>query len=306
MAVIHINDVSKWYGEVIGISGVSSCIEPGVTGLLGPNGAGKTTLFKMMTGQIRPQTGDIRVDDMRVWNNPPVFERIGYVPASERNYDLLTGEELLIYLARLSGMSAAEARKRAGECMEEVSMTDAAHRRFGSYSKGMRQRVKFAQAILHDPDVLLLDEPLAGMDPVSRHHIVQLVQRWGERGKTIVVSSHILHEVEEMTNRIMLLNHGLLLAEGVVHEIRELIEEQPRHVKLITPDRQRLSNLMIQYPEVQTIRFGESEDELIIQTLSPDDFFPRLNTLVMEDGIDIQEVVTLDDNLQSVFEYLVQ
>lgn len=306
MGTIHLDQVSKWYGEVIGVSSLSSEIESGVTGLLGPNGAGKTTLFKLMTGQIRPDTGRILILGEPVWNNPAVYRHIGYCPASERSYDILSGYEFLLYMARLHGFTVAEARQRVDQALEEVGMTEAAGRRIGSYSKGMRQRVKFAQAILHDPEVLFLDEPLAGMDPVSRSHIVQLVRSWGERGKTVMVSSHILHEVEEMTNRIMLVNHGQLLAEGVVHEIRELIEEQPRHVRLRVPARRDLSNRLIQFPEVQTIRFGDTEDELIIQTLSPDQFFSRLNRLVLDDGFDIQEVVTLDDNLQSVFEYLVQ
>lgn len=300
------NQLSKWYGEVIGVSGVTTEIAPGVTGLLGPNGAGKTTLFKLLTGLLKPDAGDAAIDGERIWNHPPIYRRVGYCPASERMYDSLTGMEWLCYMARLHGMSASAARARAQECLEEVGMMDAADKRVGAYSKGMRQRVKFAQAILHNPDALLFDEPLSGMDPMNRSHAVELIRRWGDAGKTVVVSSHILHEVEAMTNRIMLLNHGMLLAEGVVHEIRELIEEQPRHVRIITSERRLLSNRLVQFSEVQTIRFGDKPDELIVQTLKPDDFYPRLSDLALDEGIPIQQIAAMDDNLESVFDYLVK
>jgi ABC-2 type transport system ATP-binding protein len=170
----------------------------------------------------------------------------------------------------------------------------------------MKQRLKFAQAILHDPSVIFLDEPLSGMDPVGRHHVVTMIQQYGRMGKTVVVSSHILHEVEAMTNQIMLLNHGMLLAEGEVHEIRELIDEQPRHVQIMTKQRQVLSNLLVQCEEVQSISFGDRDDELIVQTRKPDIFYTHLNTLVVEKNIPVQQIIALDDNLQSIFEYLVK
>lgn len=306
MATLTMRNLSKWYGEVIGVSDISTEIAPGVTGLLGPNGAGKTTLFKLLTGLSQPDTGVAQLNGKNIFGNHALYLQIGFCPASERMYDHLSGMEFLTYMGRLSGMSRTHARERASQALNEMGLADAAHKRIGAYSKGMRQRVKFAQSILHDPDVLFFDEPLSGMDPVGRQHSVEMVRRYGEQGKTVVVSSHILHEVEEMTNRIMLLNNGMLLAEGLVPEIRELLEEQPRHVQITTRDRRQLSNHLVQFPEVQTIRFGDKPDELIVQTLAPDGFYPRLTETALQEDIVIDELVTLDDNLQSIFDYLVR
>ena len=306
MAIVSLQNVSKWYGEVIGVSDVTCEIRPGVSGLLGPNGAGKTTLFKVLTGLMQVDTGRITVDGKPVWNNPDIFHQMGLCPSSEALYEQLSGLEFLTYMGRLHGNSDSDARERAMHTLGEVGLTEAAHKPIGAFSKGMRQRVKFAQSIQHDPQVLLLDEPLSGMDPIGRHAVVQRIKRYGEEGKTVIVSSHILHEVEEMTNRILLLNNGMLLAEGVVQEIRELIEEQPRQVQIISPEMRRLSNKLIEFEEVKTIRFGEDPNELIVQTHSPDVFFPRLTALVLDEDIPITQMNTLDDNLQSVFEYLVK
>ncbi|MGI6455010.1 MAG: ABC transporter ATP-binding protein [bacterium] len=306
MAIIAIHNLSKWYGEVIGVSHVTCEIHPGVTGLLGPNGAGKTTFFKLISGLIRADTGSIAVDGQPVWNNPSIFQTIGYCPSIEKIYETMTGLEFLMYMARLNGMSRSAARARALECLEQMDLSHAVNKSIGAYSKGMRQRVKFAQALIHDPEVLYFDEPLSGMDPIGRLKSVELIRRLGQEGRTILVSSHILEEVEDMTHQIMLLNNGMLLAEGDVLEIRELLEEQPRHVQIQTPDRRLLSNLLVQFPEVQTISFGDEPDLLIVMTTEADSFYPRLNQIVLEKKIPIHEVVTLDDNLQSVFDYLVK
>ncbi len=306
MAQIKMQQLSKWYGEVIGVSNISADISTGVTGLLGPNGSGKTTLFKLLTGLVKADTGDAKIDNERIWDNPEIYKTVGYCPSLERFYENMTGHEFLTYMARLNGMNKANAQKRALECLERMALSDAAHKAIGAYSKGMRQRVKFAQAILHEPSVIFLDEPLSGMDPIGRQQTVQLIREYGAMGKTVVVSSHILHEVEEMTKRILLLNNGMLLAEGEVYEIRELIEEQPRHVRIRCPERRQLSNALVQYPEVQTLTFDEEPDDLIVQTTSPDSFFNRLNELVLEDEMPIHSIETLDDNLQSVFDYLVK
>lgn len=306
MAVIQLDSLSKWYGEVIGVSSITARIEPGVTGLLGPNGAGKTTLLRMLTGQICPDTGTIKIDGKPVWNNPDIYNTIGLCPDIETFYDLQTGFEFLVYIARLNGESKRKAIEIAKAALDEVGLTEAANKRVGAYSKGMKQRLKIAQAILHEPKVLFLDEPMSGLDPLGRQHIVDLILMYGRMGKTVVVSSHILHEVEVMTQQIMLLNHGLLVAEGNVHEIRELIDEQPRHVQIFSSERRELSNLLIRCEQVQTITFGEQPDELIVQTRKPDAFYRYLNHLVIEQSLPVRQMVTLDDNLQSIFEYLVK
>lgn len=305
MATIEISNLSKWYGQVLGVSNVTTHIYPGVTGLLGPNGAGKSTLLKLLTGQIKADTGEAKVDGIPVWDHIALYERIGFCPDSEKFYERLTGIEFLTYMARLHGNPKSHAMKIANESLERVGLQDAAEKRIGAYSKGMRQRIKFAQAVIGEPDVIFLDEPLSGMDPIWRSGTVNLIREYGRMGKTILVSSHILHEVEEMTNRILVLNNGLLLAEGAVQEIRELIEEQPRHVRIITPERQRLSNILVACDEVQTISFGDDPDEITVQTTSPDSFYQRMEGIVLDEELPIRQIVTLDDNLESVFNYLV-
>lgn len=305
MARIEIRNLSKWYGEVLGVSNITAMLEPGVIGLLGPNGAGKSTLMKILTGQIRADTGQATIGGIPVWNRIELYELVGFCPDHEKFYERLTGFEFLTYMARLHGFSKAKAQAAAKEALHVMGLDEAVHKRIGAYSKGMRQRVKFAQAIMHDPQVLFLDEPLQGMDPIGRFNAVDLIRRCGQQGKTVLVSSHILHEVEEMTHRVIVLNNGQLLAEGDIHEIRELIEEQPRHVRLLSPERRQLSNLLVSYPEVQSIRFEDDPDGLIVQTTSPDAFYNRLPEIVLDRQIPIRQVSTLDDNLESVFEYLV-
>ncbi len=306
MASIEINDLSKWYGEVIGVSNINAKIDPGVTGLLGPNGAGKSTLLKLLTGQIKADTGSAKIGNQQIWNNPSMFDIVGFCPDLEKFYESLTGLDFMTYTARLHGMSKTQGKKKAIDMLEKMGLADAVNKRIGAYSKGMRQRIKFGQAILHDPEVIFLDEPLGGMDPIGRQETVEMIHEFERQGKTVVVSSHILHEVEEMTSRILVLNNGLLLAEGDVHEIRELIDEQPRHVRIVTSERQRLTTRLVEYPEVQSISFAEDPNELVVQTTVPDSFYNRMDDLIFDHNIPIHQMITLDDNLQSVFEYLVK
>lgn len=306
MVSIELNNLSKWYGEVIGVSNLNATIEPGVTGLLGPNGAGKSTLFKILNGLLKADTGFAKVNGMLVWNNPEIFRATGYCPDEEKFYEHMTGYQFLIFIARLNGNSKAQAKEIAKQMLELIGLTYAADRKIGGYSKGMRQRIKLAQAVSHDPQVIFLDEPLSGMDPESRQVVVNLIHKWGEEGRIVLVSSHILHEIENMTKRILVLNNGLLLAEGDVFEIRELIDEQPRHVQLFTPERQRLSSLLVECPFVQTIQFGDQPQELLVLTTSPDEFFQQVQQYVVADGLSISKMSTLDENLQSIFDYLVK
>lgn len=306
MLTIELHNLSKWYGEVIGVSNLTATIEPGVTGLLGPNGAGKSTLFKILNGLLKADTGKALINGMPVWNNPEIFRLTGYCPDAEKFYEHMTGYQFLIYIARLNGNPKPQAKEIAKRMLELVGLLYAADQKIGGYSKGMRQRIKLAQAVSHDPRVIFLDEPLSGMDPESRQVTVNLIGQWGSEGRIVLVSSHILHELENMTKRILVLNNGLLLAEGEVYEIRELIDEQPRHVQLITPDRQRLSSLLIECPAVQTIQFGNQPHELLVLTTSPDEFFQQIQYHVIHDGISIHQMSTLDENLQSIFEYLVK
>jgi ABC-2 type transport system ATP-binding protein len=213
--VLVAEHLSKWYGEVSGLNDVSVAIPSGVTGLLGPNGAGKSTFMKLATGQLAPSSGTIQALGEPIWGNQALYARIGYCPDQDAFYDGMTGRRWLEALVRLNGLSPADARAAAGRALALVELADAADRKIGSYSKGMRQRGKLAQAIVHDPELLILDEPLSGMDPLMRRRTIRLIKDWARAGKSVLVSSHILHEIESMTSNILLVNNGRILAEGV-------------------------------------------------------------------------------------------
>jgi ABC-2 type transport system ATP-binding protein len=303
--VVHTANLSKWYGQVIGLNDVSVSVPAGVTGLLGPNGAGKSTFMKLMTGQLRPSKGAVRVLDEPVWNNPNVFQRVGLCPEQDAFYERMTGRDWLVALVRLNGYEERQAREATDRALEAVDLTEAADRKIGSYSKGMRQRVKLAQSIIHDPQLLVLDEPLAGMDPIGRRRTIRLIREWGRAGKSIIVSSHILHEIEAMTPSILLINNGRILAEGDVHQIRELIDEHPHTVYVKGEEPRRLAREFLADENVLSLRF--EDQAVVVQTAKPDAFYARLTDLAAsgEAGA-VNEVTSPDDNLQAVFQYLVK
>jgi ABC-2 type transport system ATP-binding protein len=303
--VVEADHLSKWYGQVIGINDVSVSVPPGVTGLLGPNGAGKSTFMKLMTGQLKPSKGVIRVLGEPVWHNPRIFFRVGLCPDQDSFYDRMTGAEWLAALVRLNGYDERQASDAAHRALEAVDLVEAGAKKIGSYSKGMRQRVKLAQAIIHDPEMLILDEPLAGMDPIGRRRTIRLIKEWARDGKSILVSSHILHEIEAMTSSILLINNGRILAEGDVHQIRELIDEHPHTVYIRGEDPRRLARAFLAADDVISLRF--EEQAVVVQTARPDVFYARLTDLAAsgEAGV-VSEVTSPDDNLQAVFQYLVK
>ncbi|MCJ7812859.1 ABC transporter ATP-binding protein, partial [bacterium] len=200
---IAVQNLSKWYGQVIGVNALSFSIHPGVTGFLGPNGAGKTTLIRLLTGQLKPSKGKVTIDEKNVWNAHRVMKVVGYCPEMDAFWNYLTGREFVHAMVRLHGFSESEAREKTERALKTVNMEEAQNKRIGGYSKGMRQRIKIAQAIAHDPEILFLDEPLNGMDPLGRRATIDLVKQFGREGKLVVVSSHILHEVEAMTDTII-------------------------------------------------------------------------------------------------------
>ena len=303
--VVEADHLSKWYGQVIGINDVSVSVPPGVTGLLGPNGAGKSTFMKLMTGQLKPSKGVIRVLGEPVWHNPRIFFRVGLCPDQDSFYDRMTGAEWLAALVRLNGYDERQASDAARRALEAVDLVEAGAKKIGSYSKGMRQRVKLAQAIIHDPEMLILDEPLAGMDPIGRRRTIRLIKEWARDGKSILVSSHILHEIEAMTSSILLINNGRIVAEGDVHQIRELIDEHPHTVYIRGEDPRRLARAFLAADDVISLRF--EEQAVVVQTARPDVFYARLTDLAAsgEAGV-VSEVTSPDDNLQAVFQYLVK
>jgi len=303
--LVAADHLSKWYGQVIGLNDVSVTVPAGITGLLGPNGAGKSTFMKLITGQLKPSKGHIMVLGEAIWGNPALFHRIGFCPEQDAFYDRMTGLEWVTALVRLNGVSEADASAMGARALEMVDLTDAAHKKIGAYSKGMRQRVKLAQALAHDPDLLILDEPLAGMDPIGRRKTIRMIKDWGRAGKGIIVSSHILHEIELMTANILLINQGRILAEGNVHQIRDLIDEHPHTVHIKADHTRALAREFLGQDDVLSLKFEEGA--VVVQTGRPDAFYARLTELAAsgEHGT-IHEVTSPDDNLQAVFQYLVK
>jgi ABC-2 type transport system ATP-binding protein len=306
-AIVEASHLSKWYGQVSGLNDVSVAVPPGITGLLGPNGAGKSTFMKLITGQLRPSKGDVRVLGEPIWGNPQLYVRIGFCPEQDAFYERMTGLEWVTALVRLNGLDAAAgaASAAAHRALQAVDLLDAADKKIGAYSKGMRQRVKLAQAIVHEPELLILDEPLAGMDPLMRRRTIRLIKDWAKAGKSVLVSSHILHEIESMTSNILLINNGRILAEGNVHQIRDLIDEHPHMVFIRTDDPRALARRLLNTDDVISLRF---EDRAVtVETAKPDAFYARLTALAAsgEAGA-IDEVTSPDDNLQAVFKYLVK
>lgn len=304
-AIVAFDEVSKWYGNVIGINKLTLRIPEGVTGLLGPNGAGKSTLLQLATGQLYPSQGEVRVLGQRVWNNSSLNRHIGLCPEQDAFYEWMTGWDFVYTCARLGGLSRKLAREATQRTLDAVGMTNHQHRVVRGYSKGMRQRTKLAQALVHDPQVLFLDEPLTGTDPVARRDLMDIIQRLGSAGKSILLSSHVLHEVQSITPNIILLNHGRLVAEGHVRQIRDLIDTHPHHIVLICDDYRRLASRLIVRDDVEGISVLAKENRLMVETRSPDAFYGSLPELALAYGINIREVYSDDDNLEAVFKYLV-
>jgi ABC-2 type transport system ATP-binding protein len=303
--IVAAEHLSKWYGQVIGLNDVTVTVPPGITGLLGPNGAGKSTFLKLVTGQLRPSQGSIAVLGEPIWNNPSLYFRIGFCPEQDAFYERMTGLEWVTALVRLNGVADTEASAMARRALEAVELSDAADKKIGAYSKGMRQRVKMAQALAHDPELLILDEPLSGMDPLARRRTIRLIKEWARAGKSILVSSHILHEIESMTANILLINQGRILAEGNVHQIRDLIDEHPHTVYVKADETRALAREFLAHDDVLSLRF--EEDAVVVQTGRPDAFYARLTDLAASGSLGaIHEVTSPDDNLQAVFKYLVK
>jgi ABC-2 type transport system ATP-binding protein len=303
--VVAFHDVSKWYGNVIGINKLTVRIPPGVTGLLGPNGAGKSTLLQLATGQLYPSQGKVEVLGQRVWNNPALNHYVGLCPEQDAFYEWMSGWDFVHTSARLAGMGRREARDAARRTVEAVGMTPHQGRAIRGYSKGMRQRIKLAQALVHDPQVLFLDEPLTGTDPVARRDLMDIIQRLGSEGKSVLVSSHVLHEVQSLTPNIILLNHGRLVAEGHVRQIRDLIDKYPHHIVLACDDYRKLAAKVLAWDDVEGVRVMSAEKKLMVETRSPEAFYSRLPVVSLEDGTAIREVYSDDDNMEAVFKYLV-
>jgi ABC-2 type transport system ATP-binding protein len=302
-APVFVDRVSHWYGPVIGLNDVTLELRPGVTGLLGPNGAGKSTLMRLVTGQTAPSQGDVRVFGERPFANPDALMRLGHSPEHEELYDQLDGPRHVFTLLHYGGFGVTEAWSLAHAAIERVGLTSAGSKKVGAYSKGMRQRLRIAQAIAHSPDVLVFDEPLNGLDPVGRRQMIELIRELGGAGHTVLVSGHVLHEVERMTRRIVLIHHGRVLAEGTLGDIRRALDARPHHVRVVSSDPRGLAQLLLAQPGVVSVAIAG--DEARFETTDPAPFFDRLTRIAAEGAITVREFEPTDDNLQAVFDYLV-
>jgi len=303
--IVQTENLSKWYGEVMGVNDITLTIHPGITGLLGPNGAGKTTLLKLMTGQLKPNQGGITVLNQDVWNNYLLTQRVGYCPDIELAYQFMTGFEFISFFATLSGFETTEAESRCLKVLETVDMLSAKDKPIASYSKGMRQRIKLAQALVHDPELLFLDEPLTGLDPIGRRHVMNLLLELAQQGISMIVSSHILYEIEAVTETILLIHQGRILAEGTISDIRELIDEHPHKVFLNTNEPRRLAQVCLPFEDILSVTFGDGTGDVIIETAKPDSFYARLPQILIENELNVSQLYSPDDNLSAVFKYLV-
>ena len=302
---VLIDQVSKFYGQGGGLNDVSLAIDGGVTGVLGPNGAGKSTLFKMMMGRLKPTQGSVRLFGVDPWTSTAPYRRVGYVSESEKLYEWMTSLDFLTTLARLHGMTREEAKERSAHVLDFVGLADVMHKELGKYSKGMRQRVKIAHALVHDPDLIILDEPLHGCDPIARTSIMSVIRDLGNQGKTVLVSSHILEEIERITEQIVILHNGRLLALGNLHAIRDLLDKHPHRILINCEDPRSLAGLFIEEDPIYGVRFPR-DGQLEIQTNNLSEAHAILPSIVVKSKQDISSIENPDDNLESLLGYLIQ
>jgi ABC-2 type transport system ATP-binding protein len=302
MSVLSLDQTSRWYGNVVAVNGISMTVRPGVTGLLGPNGAGKTTIIALMAGFLAPSAGTVTLDGEAVWRHTDAYRTIGLVPERELSFGYLTGRQFVLANAELHGLAdPGAATERA---LETVEMTEPAGRRIGTYSKGMRQRVKLASALVHDPAVLLLDEPFNGVDPRQRLHLMALLRRMGGEGRTVLFSSHILEEVEQVARQIEVVVSGRHAASGDFGQIRRLMTDRPVQYVVVADDDRALAASLIAEPSVVAVSL-RSAGGVDVAVSDFGAFAVRLPRVARERGIRITELTPTDESLESVFSYLV-
>jgi ABC-2 type transport system ATP-binding protein len=302
MSVVRLDAASRWYGNVVAVNDVTFEVGAGITGLLGPNGAGKTTLLHMMAGFLRPSAGSVRLDETPTWRHPELYRRVGFVPEREAVYGFLTGRQFVTATARLHGLE--DPAGAADRAIGLVDMHDAEGRAIGGYSKGMRQRVKVAAALVHDPPVLILDEPFNGMDPRQRLHMMDLLRGMAAEGRTILFSSHILEEVERLSDRVLVVVAGRLAASGDFRRIRRLMTDRPHTFTLRSSDDRRLARELLAAPEVDAVNLHDG-----ILTVSTRDYGTLTRTVgpaAQRAGVSVLELRPADESLESVFSYLVR
>jgi len=303
--VIELSNVTKLYGPVIGVNDISLTLEPGAHGLLGPNGSGKTTFLNLLMGQLIPTIGRVRVFGSNPRRGNSILRRIGFAPGDEAMYANVSGYHWVKYLTELHGFSMKESASRADQTLTQVGMRDAMHRPMGSYSRGMRQRTKIAQAIAHNPELLILDEPFNGLDPIGRHDVIALLRDWIRKGGSLLLASHILHEVEAISRSFLLICGGRLLASGTADEVHELLADVPNEISLRCDQPRTIAQYLIEQKLVDHVQLN-GNDWLRVSSHSPLAVYNALPRLVSERGIQIHEIRSADDSLQSLFDSLMR
>ncbi len=301
---ITFENVSKFYGDVLGVNRVNLAIPPGITSLVGPNGSGKTTLMNLMTGLLRPTEGRISVLGVAPDQPDRLFQFTGYCTQFDSFPRGMTGYQFIYSYLRVHGKPHAEVESLTWSAIERVKLTDAAHRKIAGYSKGMRQRIKLAQAIAHAPKVLVLDEPLNGLDPLVRAETIALFRSLAEEGLHVIISSHILHEVDAISDQVVLLSSGYVVAEGQIHGVRTEVEEHPMQILIRCTRPNALASRIFELDTVVEARLHNDGKGLLVRTRDPDRFYLMLNRLVV-DGVDLESVAPADDDVLSVYEYLI-
>lgn len=305
VGMLRAAELSRWYGEVIGLNAVTFETTGGLVGLLGPNGSGKSTMLNLVTGQLRPSSGALRVLGQDPWMNRDIASRIGFVPEIDTFWEWMTGRDFVERMTRLQGFSASEARTRAKSALTHVQLQEEAWERpLGTYSRGMRQKAKFAQALAHDPELLVLDEPLTGADPVSRRHLNEVIRERAKAGAKVIFSSHILHEVEALTEDVLVLSRGRLVARGRVNEIRALMDERPHQVRIAVSEPRVLAKELMEEPGIVSVRFAPDKAGLVVETSDLERFHDRVPRLCLDHKLRLTHMTTPDANLQAVFDYL--
>jgi len=300
--VLLFDKVSKWYGPVIGVNQVTLELRPGITGLVGANGSGKTTLLRLASGQIRPDLGGVQVSGRDAWT-AQAKRHIGYCPELDTFYEEMTGRCFVETMARMFGYSARDARRRTAETLTLVGMADRADASLGGFSKGMRQRIKLAQALIHDPELLLLDEPLSGIDPIGRRESLELFRELARRGKCLLVSSHELEELEKLTDHVAIMARGRIAAVGTLTQIRDLLDDHPLTIRVSCDQDRRLASALLDLPDVVGVEMQNGAG-LLVRARNPRRFFQQLTALILEEDFDVRHLETLDDSTHAVLGYL--
>ena len=304
-SVISLYHISKWYGQVLGLNDVTLNFKEGITGLLGPNGAGKSTMFKIITGQVKPSLGSASILNQSIWNNYSLWNNIGYCPEYDTFWEDLAGTDFIDYLAFLYGMSKKDVEDRRNYVLDIVGLSADAYRKIKGYSKGMRQRLKVAQALINDPEILILDEPLTGADPLAKRALINLFLDLETKGKTLIISSHVLEEMEKITDNILLIHKGRLLAEGRIEEIRSLIDKYPHNIFIATKETIKLGNRLLKENYVISVTKHLQPLGIMVQTHQPEQFYSYIAKILNEEEIEISQLTSTDDSLDAVFRYLV-